>query len=320
MITLKMDPEFQAVLPSKEDDYIKLEKTVLADGRFTDPFITWNGFIIDGHTRYRIMQNHPEVDLQPYEKKMDDVLPDRYAAIVWIATHQKSRRNLNDFEWNDIFKKAYDAQKKSVGASTGHIFYGNQHNKSLSAEIGSLAQTKNGNHTTAESLAKEFGVSVGRLRHGVTASNALEEAERLVPGIKDAIITEKIKPTQKAIEEVLVVKDENERREYVQSMANGEKPISPRKSKQPRPMSPEMKDFTKKMLDVVADMENDDKGYGISDAVRDMEGAADIFFNQIHFVLDERKEVICETEDSRVRICEFLDGVINRLIEMKGEI
>ena len=120
MLQLKIDPEFRDVLPQSEEVYKKLEAAVLSDGRFTDPFITWNGYIIDGHTRYRIMQNHPDIDLKPYEKKMDDKLKDRYAVIVWIATHQESRRNLNDFQWAEIHKKAYDAQKKSVGAPIGN--------------------------------------------------------------------------------------------------------------------------------------------------------------------------------------------------------
>ena len=32
-----------------------------------------------------------------------------------------------------------------------------------------------------------------------------------------------------------------------EALANGEKPTNPRKAKQPRPMSPQMKDFSKKL-------------------------------------------------------------------------
>ncbi len=71
MIELKIDKEFSEVLPTSEQRYKDLEAEVLKDGCFTDPFITWNGYIIDGHTRYKVMQAHPELDLQPYEKKMD---------------------------------------------------------------------------------------------------------------------------------------------------------------------------------------------------------------------------------------------------------
>lgn len=323
MMEFKIDPEFRDVLPSKEEDYLKLEKTVLNDGKFTDPFITWNGFIIDGHTRYRIMQNHPEIDLQPYEKKMDDVLPDRYAAIVWIATHQESRRNLNDFEWAEIHKKAYDAQKKSMVTEKGHAFFGNQHSEvvieSDQEQISGKPQPRAGE--TATVLAKEFGMdSPSKFKHSVRMANAMNEGEKYAPGFKEGLKSGAIKATKDRVENILSIKDESEREEYVQAIVNGEKPVSPKKAKQPRPMSPQMKDFTRKMLDVVADMETDDKGYGLDDAIRELNGAEDVFFTQIRFVLDERKEVIATDERGKEQVIGFIESVIHDLNELKGEI
>lgn len=319
MMEFKIDPEFRDVLPSKEEDYLKLEKTVLNDGKFTDPFITWNGFIIDGHTRYRIMQNHPEIDLQPYEKKMDDVLPDRYAAIVWIATHQESRRNLNEFEWAEIHKKAFDAQKKTKGGN-----YGNQYTKMAKFES---EQSQNGEDPkarageTATALAAEFGMkSASKFKHSVRTANAMDEGDKLFPGFKKGLKDGTIEASKDRVENILSIKDESEREEYVKAIVNGEKPVSPKKAKQPRPMSPQMKDFTRKMLDVVADMETDDKGYGLDDAIRELNGAEDVFFTQIRFVLDERKEVIATDERGKEQVIGFIESVIHDLNELKGEI
>lgn len=320
MMEFKIDPEFRDVLPSKEEDYLKLENTVLNDGKFTDPFITWNGFIIDGHTRYRIMQNHPEVDLQPYEKKMDDVLPDRYAAIVWIATHQESRRNLNDFEWAEIHKKAYDAQKKTRGGQAGNI---NNNPEAKSRMIESEQSTLPRSHAgeTATALAKEFRMkSASKFKHSVRTANAMDEGEKLFPGFKAGLKDGTIEASKDSVENILSIKDESERKEYVQALVNGEKPTNTRKAKQPRPMSPQMKDFTRKMLDVVADMETDDKGYGLDDAIRELNGAEDVFFTQIRFVLDERKEVIATDERGKEQVIGFIESVIHDLNELKGEI
>lgn len=219
MIELRIDPEFRDVLPSKEADYLKLEKTVLEDGRFTDPFITWNGFLIDGHTRYRIMQNHPEVDLHPYEKKMDDIIPNRDAVIVWIGTHQESRRNLNDFEWAEVHKKVFDAQKRSVGQ---HI--GNQYTAKM--ESVEIDQFQNPSHreTTATTLAKDFGISVGQMKHSVRIGNAMEEAERLVPGAKEVIKSGETKAAKSTVEDLLTIENETERKEYVEDLIAGKKP------------------------------------------------------------------------------------------------
>lgn len=226
ILELKIDPEFQDVLPVKQSDYEKLEKSVLQDGFFTDPFITWNGFIIDGHTRYRIMQNHPEIDLKPYEQKMDDKLPDRYAVIVWIATHQESRRNLNDFEWAEIHKKAYDAQKKSMVTEKGHQFFGNQHSKvvveSDQEQTHGTTQTHAG--TTATVLSKEFGKTPSQFKHSVRTGQAMDIAEELVPGFKEAIKSGSIKTSKDRVESLLDIKDEAERKKYIQAILSGEKP------------------------------------------------------------------------------------------------
>jgi hypothetical protein len=191
LIELRIDPEFRDVLPTSEQRYKDLEAAVLKDGFFTDPFITWNGFIIDGHTRYRIMQNHPELDLKPYEKKMDGEFADRYAVIVWIATHQLSRRNLdlNGFEWAEVHKKAYDAEKKTQGGQSGHAYYGNQHTGSLKFDS-EQSPTEPRSHAgeTATVLAEKFGMkSPSAFKHSVRTANAMDEGEKIVPGFKEGL-------------------------------------------------------------------------------------------------------------------------------------
>lgn len=320
MMEFKIDQEFAEVLPTSEQRYADLEAAVLKDGFFTDPFITWNGYIIDGHTRYRIMQNHPELDLKPYEKKMDGEFADRYAVIVWIATHQLSRRNLdlNGFEWAEVHKKAYDAEKKTQGGQTGNQ---NAQKRKFESEQSFGNEPRSHAGETASVLAEKFGMkSASKFKHSVRTANAMDEGEKFVPGFKEGLKSGAIKASQDRVESILNIKDEDEKKAYVAAIANGEKTTNPRKAKQPRPMSPQMKDFTRKMLDVVADMETDDKGYGLDDAIRELNGAEDVFFTQIRFVLDERKEVIATDERGKEQVIGFIESVIHDLNELKGEI
>lgn len=318
MVELKIDKEFSEVLPTSEQRYKDLEAAVLKDGFFTDPFITWNGFIIDGHTRYRIMQNHPELDLKPYEKKMDGEFADRYAVIVWIATHQLSRRNLdlNGFEWAEVHKKAYDAEKMQ------EKFHGNRFTKSseFESELTKIDGTPRSHAgETATALADKFGMkSPSAFKHSVRTANAMDEGERIVPGFKDGLKSGAIKTSKDSVESILDIKDEEEKKAYVKALANGERPTNPRKAKQPRPMSPQMKDFTKKLADVVAEMENTEKAYGLEDAIRDLNSAEDMFINQVEFVLEERKEVIASDERGKEQVIGFIESVIKDLNEMKG--
>lgn len=300
-----IDQEFRDVLPHKPSDYEKLEKEVLKDGCFTDPFITWNGYLIDGYTRYSIMQAHPDLDFKPYEKKMDDKFADRYAVIVWIASHQESRRNLNDFEWAEVHKKAFDAQKKSVGGDRRSEDF--QRSKSTRESKDGRASTK---------LAQDFGVSVGQFKHSVRIGNAMEEAERLVPGSKEAMKSGAVKSSKSSVEAINDIENEDERKKYVEALVSGEI----KKSKHAKQMPPELKGFSKKLLDVVSEMENTDKRYDLDDAIRDLSSAEDVFLNQIEFVLTERSDVIEKDDRGYAQIIGFIDTTIQDLIDMKGRI
>ena len=57
---LKIDPEFQNQInpPSFEETH-QLEMNILKEERVLNPIITWNGYIVDGHTRYQILRKYP---------------------------------------------------------------------------------------------------------------------------------------------------------------------------------------------------------------------------------------------------------------------
>lgn len=319
-IELKIDPEFQNVLPQSKENYQKLEKAVLADGYFTDPFITWNGYIIDGHTRYQIMENHPELDLKPYEKKMDDKLADRYAVIVWIATHQESRRNLNDFEWAEVHRKAYDAQKKSVGAPLR-----NKNAEKQLFESDQLFSETTQSHAgeTATVLAKEFGKTPSQFKHSVRTGQAMEEAERLVPGIKNALKRGEIKASKDRVEKLLNIDDEEERKEYAQAIMNGEKPtITKRQSSAIRPViENKHKGWTKEDRELAArirkNIENENQAfeYTIDNLVFEIQRNADDYISSLRQALVIRSTLLVGV--NRAKVSEAVENVIKEIEKVK---
>ena len=77
---LRTDPEFESKIPPLTDEeFQQLETNILADGVVISPIIVWNGVIVDGHNRYRIVSRHPEIPFTTCEK----AFADRYDAIVW---------------------------------------------------------------------------------------------------------------------------------------------------------------------------------------------------------------------------------------------
>ena len=114
---LTIDPEFASkVPPLREEEFKQLEENILADGVVINPLIVWNSVIVDGHNRYHILQQHPEIQFTTYEKEF----PDRYAAIAWICKNQLGRRNLTQEQYKYLIGERYEAEKRTES------FYGNR--------------------------------------------------------------------------------------------------------------------------------------------------------------------------------------------------
>ena len=93
--SLKIDPEFSAqILPLSFEELQQLEQNIIAEGRLLNPIITWNGYILDGHTRYRILKKHGFIKFEVEEIQ----LANKYEALAWICKNQLGRRNLSPNE------------------------------------------------------------------------------------------------------------------------------------------------------------------------------------------------------------------------------
>lgn len=91
MTKLRIDPEFQALIPPlTPDERQRLEDSILADG-CRDALLAWDGVLIDGHNRKEIC----EAFGKPY--RVEEVeCADRLEAMIRIRQIQAARRNLTD--------------------------------------------------------------------------------------------------------------------------------------------------------------------------------------------------------------------------------
>ena len=77
--SLKIDPEFSAqILPLSFEELQQLEQNIIAEGRLLNSIITWNGYILDGHTRYRILKKHGFIKFEVEEIQ----LANKYEALA----------------------------------------------------------------------------------------------------------------------------------------------------------------------------------------------------------------------------------------------
>lgn len=187
---LRIDPEFEEKIPPLTDDeFQQLENNILADGIVINPIIVWNGVIVDGHNRYRIVSKHPHITFTTCEKDFSD----RYEAIAWICKNQLGRRNLTPNQKKYLIGKQYEAEKCSHGAKDG--FRGNQHQELVSSQNGNLPK----HNKTCERIAEENGISKNSVLRAEAYSKAVDIADEIEPGIRTEFLSGSIRATEKEI-------------------------------------------------------------------------------------------------------------------------
>lgn len=154
MEELKIDDQFKSLIPPISfDESQDLEASIKKDG-CRDSLVTWRGYILDGHNRYRICQ------MYGIEFKTTEMLfSDRDEAKIWIIKNQLGRRNLTPDQMKYLRGRQYEIEKGVQGKKTQNGTFSN----------------------TAKRLAKQHGVSKNTiLRDAAFAKkiDAMPEEER----------------------------------------------------------------------------------------------------------------------------------------------
>jgi len=183
---LKIDPEFsEKIPPLTPEELEQLEANILEEGAVINPLIVWNGVIVDGHNRYRILQRHPEITFHVYEKEFSD----RYEVIAWICKNQLGRRNLTPEQKKVLIGTQYKMEKASHGgdrkADTPKSSYQNDN----------LIEQER----TSARIARENGVSQISVIRAEKYVDGVDAAEEISPGIKGEILSGKLKCSDKDI-------------------------------------------------------------------------------------------------------------------------
>lgn len=185
---LLIDQEFaDKIPPLTKEEFEQLEANILADGVVINPLIVWNGVIVDGHNRYRILQMHPEIPYQIHEKEFTD----RFEVIAWICKNQLGRRNLTPAQRKYLIGKQYEAEKAMQGGSTF---------RERDSETGKFTSSAQNEHLrpsekTSARIAGEIGKSQSYVRRAEEFAKGLDAAEEISPGIKQEVFSGSLKTT-----------------------------------------------------------------------------------------------------------------------------
>ena len=179
---LSVDPEFQSkITPLTAEERSQLEANILEEGRLLNPLIVWKGIIVDGHNRFEILKEHPEIEYTILEKEFAG----REEAIVWICKNQLGRRNLTPEQRRYLVGKQYEAEKRAHGGSRKiEEDQPSCHGDNL------VSQPK-----TCERIAQENGVNWRSVIRSEKFAQNVDAAEAAVPGTREKILSGKVKPT-----------------------------------------------------------------------------------------------------------------------------
>lgn len=209
---LKIDEDYKQCLPELGvEEYTELEKSIVKDGVLY-PILVWNGYIIDGHNRYEICKAHHIENFPVKEIEFSS----KDEALEWILRNQLGRRNLTDFQRNEvalkyesvIAKRMKERQIAGLKRGINLPFSSNEENGREARRSGlSLNEEKTANkrnHKDGE-LGKIAGTSessIYRTRQILTKGTPeqIERARKGGKGNSVSAIAREIEMEQKGIE------------------------------------------------------------------------------------------------------------------------
>ena len=191
MINLKIEPEFQSQIPPLTDDEFKqLEENILKEGKLISPLIVWGNTLVDGHNRYEIVQEHPEISFStmplPFESREE--------VLAWICKNQLGRRNLTPEQKKFLIGKQYSVEHRKPGGN-GNNQYTVTTEEPVQEE---LCQNDTVPPTSAEAsirkqIAERNNVSESYVARSEKFMRGVQIMDQMIPGMQEKILSGQFK-------------------------------------------------------------------------------------------------------------------------------
>ena len=276
---IKINPEFELLIPPLiDEEFEMLESNILAEGEIYTPIFVWNGYIIDGHHRHKVLIKHDNIKFRIIEKEFEN----KYEAMSWMCNNQLGRRNLTPENRKYLVGKKYDAEKRSYGSSDG--FRGNQHKKVVDGYFSHLPKEQKAN--TRQRVAEETGTTQAYVRFADEFAKGVDAAEEAVPGIKKEILSGKIKKPAKEIAEIAKAPIEERRAltENLRLIKNKEE-----KDKSHKTIKSDLKVISAEMRDVDAPVSDES-------VIESLDGTVDMFIETCETYFVDHPNILIEEQ------------------------
>lgn len=190
MEQFRIDSEFQNKIPPiGEDEFKQLRENILAAGEVYEPLVVWNGVLVDGHNRWKVIRENPSIKYKVREMSF----PDKWAAFEWMYKNQLGRRNLTDEQRTYTIGKMYEARKKSVGAPIA-----NANARKQLPQSGAI-DSEPKDYGTAAAIAREIGVGRNTVDRAGKFAKGIDTLRDVSPDAADRVLSGNAKVTRTAV-------------------------------------------------------------------------------------------------------------------------
>ena len=191
MLNLKIDPEFQSQIPPLTDDEFKqLEENILKEGKLISPLIVWGNTLVDGHNRYEIVQEHPEISFStmplPFESREE--------VLSWICKNQLGRRNLTPEQKKFLVGKQYSIEHRKPGGN-GNNQYTVTAEEPVQEELcqNDTIPPVSSEASIRKKIAEQHNVSESYVARSEKFMRGVQIMDQMIPGMQEKILSGQFK-------------------------------------------------------------------------------------------------------------------------------
>ena len=282
---LKINEEFKNKIPPLTPaEFQQLKENILADGEIYEPIAVWNGVIVDGHNRWKIIQEHPEI---PYKVKEMD-FADKWAAFEWMYRKQLGRRNLSDEQKAYMIGKMYEARKNTQGGDRGTAVDPETGRFTANGQNVHLRERRETRDGTSGEIGKDFGIDGKTVRRNEKFAKGVDAIREVSPAAAEKVLEGKSGVSKQTIAEMRNA-DGDKVKEIAKAIERGE-PLKATTF----PSGRERKKEEEYQLLGNHDRESPAVEYSIDDLLEEMRAVNDDFLGKYRRMLKYHAKLISE--------------------------
>lgn len=174
LASLKIEPEFEGKIPPlTEAEFQQLRENILEAGEVYEPIRVWNGTVVDGHNRLKVIRENPVVRWSAKDMEFAD----KWAAFDWMYRNQLGRRNLTDEQRTYMIGKMYECRKHSQG--------GDRRSDEFSRDQNGLLKER---RRVYEQIADELGVGDNTVKRSEKFAKGIDALKEVSPEAADKVL------------------------------------------------------------------------------------------------------------------------------------